>query len=56
MSTEKIKEVEPEWIDTRFEGLRLKDKNREKALLSSILEQGIEEPLRVQEAESGEEA
>jgi hypothetical protein len=46
MSNETIKEVEPGRIDTRFEGLRLKDKNREKALLSSILEHGIEEPLQ----------
>jgi hypothetical protein len=46
MSNETIKEVEPGRIDTRFKGLRLKDKNREKVLLSSILEHGIEEPLQ----------
>jgi len=46
MSNGTIKEVEPGRIDTRFEGLRLRDKNREKALLSSILEQGIDEPLQ----------
>ena len=41
-----MKEVEISQIDTRFEGFRLKDKNQEKALLSSILEQGIRDPLR----------
>jgi len=41
-----MKEIEISQIDTRFEEFRLKDKNQEKALLSSILEQGIREPLR----------
>lgn len=41
-----MKEVEISQIDTRFEGFRLKDKNQEKVILSSILEQGIRDPLR----------
>lgn len=41
-----MKEVEISQIDTRFEGYRLKDKNQEKVILSSILEQGIREPLQ----------
>jgi len=41
-----MKEVEITQIDTRFEGYRLKDKNQEKVILSSILEQGIREPLQ----------
>lgn len=40
------KEIEIGQIDTRFERCRLKDKHQEKALLSSILEQGIREPLQ----------
>jgi len=34
-------------LDTRYEGLRLKDKRREKELLSSIVEEGIQSPLFV---------
>ncbi|MCK4422878.1 MAG: chromosome partitioning protein ParB [Candidatus Omnitrophica bacterium] len=41
-----MKEVEIGQIDTRFEELRLKDKEVEKVLLSSILEQGIRDPLQ----------
>ena len=41
-----MKEVEINQIDTRFEGYRLRDKNQEKVILSSILEQGIREPLQ----------
>ena len=41
-----MKEVEINQIDTRFEELRLKDKEAEKILLSSILEQGIRDPLQ----------
>ena len=41
-----MKEVEINQIDTRFEGYRLKDKNQEKVILSSILEHGIREPLQ----------
>ncbi len=41
-----MKEVEISQIDTRFEGCRLRDKNQEKVILSSILEQGIREPLQ----------
>lgn len=41
-----MREIEISEIDTRFEGLRLKDKTQEKEILSSILEQGIREPLR----------
>lgn len=41
-----MKEIEISQIDTRFEGYRLKDKSQEKFLLSSILEQGIREPLQ----------
>ena len=41
-----MKEVEINQIDTRFERFRLRDKNQEKVILSSILEQGIREPLQ----------
>ncbi|MCK4423480.1 MAG: chromosome partitioning protein ParB [Candidatus Omnitrophica bacterium] len=41
-----MKEVEINQIDTRFEELRLKDREAEKVLLSSILEQGIRDPLQ----------
>ena len=41
-----MKEVEINQIDTRFEGYRLRDKNQEKVILNSILEQGIREPLQ----------
>ena len=41
-----MKEVEISQIDTRFEEFRLKDTGQEKVLLSSILEQGIRDPLR----------
>jgi hypothetical protein len=41
-----MKEIEINQIDTRFEGFRLKDKNQEKAILNSVLEQGIREPLQ----------
>jgi len=40
-----MNEIEIGQIDIRFEMFRLKDKNREKMLLASILEQGIREPL-----------
>jgi len=40
-----MNETEISQIDTRFETFRLRDKNREKILLASILEQGIREPL-----------
>lgn len=36
-----------EKLDTRYEGLRLKDMRREKELLSSIMEEGIQSPLLV---------
>ena len=36
-----MNETEISQIDTRFETFRLRDKNREKILLASILEQGI---------------
>lgn len=41
-----MEEIEISEIDTRFERLRLKDKNAEQVLLSSIMEQGIREPLQ----------
>lgn len=41
-----MRSVEIGQIDRRFEGLRLKDDRREGFLLSSIVEQGIQEPLR----------
>lgn len=41
-----MKEVEISQIDRRFEPLRLKDKEAERAILSSILEKGIRDPLR----------
>lgn len=41
-------------IDTHFEGCRLKDRKKEKVLLSSILEQGIKEPLQCVEKPGGE--
>jgi predicted transcriptional regulator len=40
-------EIEIKNIDRRFESLRLKDKNRENALLQSILTNGILEPVSV---------
>jgi ParB/RepB/Spo0J family partition protein len=39
-------EVETSHIDTGFERLRIKDRAAEKALLDSILESGIQEPLK----------
>ena len=41
-----MREVEINQIDRRFEPLRLRDKGAEKVLLSSILEQGIRDPLQ----------
>jgi len=41
-------------IDTHFEGCRLKDRRKEKVLLSSILEQGLKEPLQCIEKPGGE--
>lgn len=41
-----MNEVEIKRIDTRFENCRLKDSRREKDLLTSIIEQGIREPLQ----------
>lgn len=40
-----MKEIELGQIDTRYEGLRLKDRRAEEELLISILEYGIREPL-----------
>jgi len=40
------KEVEISRIDTRFEAFRLKDSKHEKVILSSVLENGIKEPLQ----------
>lgn len=41
-----MRQIEISQIDTHFERFRIKDKNREKSLLTSILQQGIREPLR----------
>jgi len=41
-------------IGTHFEGCRLKDRKKEELLLTSILEQGIKEPLRCIEEPGGE--
>lgn len=41
-----MQEVEISQIDRRFESLRLKSRESEQSLLSSILEQGIREPLQ----------
>lgn len=42
-----IETVEINRLDTRYEHLRLRDRRREQVLLSSILEQGILDPLYV---------
>lgn len=42
-----IKTIEHAGLDRRYEHLRLKDRRREQILLSSILEQGILDPLYV---------
>ena len=41
-----VKEVEISQIDMRFETCRLKDQRQEKFILSSVLENGIKEPLQ----------
>ena len=41
-----MNEIEISQIDLRFEGLRLKDKSAEQVLLSSIIAEGIREPLQ----------
>lgn len=42
-----IREIELKQIERKYESFRLKDRNREKYLLSSIREYGIKEPLVV---------
>lgn len=49
-----MQEVEINKIDTRFEHVRLKDKIREKILLTSILQYGIKEPLKCVVKKDGE--
>ena len=46
-------EVETSQIDRRYESYRMQSESREKQLLSSILEKGIEEPLCGVQASSG---
>ena len=41
-----IEQVEISSLDLRFEGYRLKNKRAETALLVSILENGIKDPLQ----------
>ena len=41
-----MKEVEISQIETQYENKRIKDKSRERSILSSILEGGIREPLK----------
>ena len=41
-----MEQIEADHIDTSYENLRLKDKNREKALLDSIIMHGVNDPLR----------
>jgi len=41
-----MEEIEISHIDTGFERVRIKDKDTEKALLASILESGIRDPLK----------
>lgn len=49
-----MQEVEISRIDIRFENVRLKDKVREKVLLTSILQYGIKEPLKCIVKKDGE--
>lgn len=49
----KIKDVEISQLDTRHEGARLKDRNREKEILSSMIEGGVKEPLQCVEKPDG---
>jgi len=41
-----MKEIEIKNIDKRYEGLRIKDKSREKEILSSVIEMGVQDPVR----------
>jgi hypothetical protein len=41
-----MNKIEIGQIDLRFEKCRLKDKNQEEALLTSILNQGVRDPLQ----------
>ena len=41
-----IEEIEISSLDLQFESYRLKDKAAERALLTSILEKGVREPLQ----------
>lgn len=49
-----MQEVEISEIDIRFENMRLKDKVREKILLTSIFQYGIKEPLKCVVKKDGE--
>lgn len=41
-----MEQIEVNHIDTGYENMRLRDKNREKALLESIINYGVNEPLK----------
>ncbi len=41
-----MNEIEIKEIDTRFEKFRLRDRQREKDILTSILEKGVLKPLQ----------
>jgi hypothetical protein len=49
-----MRTAETRAIDTHFEGCRLKDRKKEELLLTSILEQGLKEPLQCIEKPGGE--
>lgn len=48
-----IESIEISSLDLRYEGCKIKDKGREKALLCSILEKGIVEPLEGIDTQKG---